>query len=120
MKYLSVKYIIELQNSLQNTAGGLVNIAGLESVVFSIQQGYYNNNIIESAAALWRGLIINHAFLDGNKRTGTLVMLEFLKINNIKIYFDNEELADFAVNVAMGKYTFEEIIEIIKNNTKII
>lgn len=116
MQYLSVEYIINLQKLLQNTAGGLVNIAGLESTVFSIKQGYYEDPL-EAAAALWKGIIINHPFLDGNKRSGTLAMLDFLELNKISTSFDNEELADFAVNVAMGKYSFAEIVEIIRKNT---
>ncbi|MBT4937395.1 type II toxin-antitoxin system death-on-curing family toxin [Candidatus Peregrinibacteria bacterium] len=117
MQYLSVEYILNLQKLLQDTAGGIVNLPALESTVFSIKQGYYEDPL-EAAAALWKGITINHPFLDGNKRSGTLAMLDFLELNGISTNFDNEELADFAVNVAMGKYAFEEIVEIIRGNTK--
>ena len=39
---------------------------------------------IEKAAAIAESLIINHPFIDGNKRTGFLAMLAILKIGGIK------------------------------------
>jgi death-on-curing protein len=49
---------------------------------------------VESRAArLGYGLVMNHAFLDGNKRIGLLAMLVFLKINGVVTYSDKELIA---------------------------
>lgn len=43
--------------------------------------------IQEKGARLGFNLISNHAFIDGNKRIGLLIMLTFLEINGIKLSF---------------------------------
>jgi death-on-curing protein len=43
---------------------------------------------VESRVArLGYGLVMNHAFLDGNKRIGLLAMLVFLKINGVELTY---------------------------------
>ena len=40
---------------------------------------------IEKAAAIAESIIINHPFIDGNKRTGFLTMLAILKIGELNL-----------------------------------
>jgi len=44
----------------------------------------------EKAAVLFRSMIKNHPFVDGNKRIGTLVLLRFLADNGMRIRKDEE------------------------------
>lgn len=55
---------------------------------------------IEQAAALCRGLIQNHAFIDGNKRIGVTLLLIFLKLANIKIVASNDDVIELGIKVA--------------------
>ncbi|MCL2352303.1 MAG: type II toxin-antitoxin system death-on-curing family toxin [Firmicutes bacterium] len=58
---------------------------------------------IESKAArLAFGLIKNHPFMDGNKRTGILSMLSFLRINGITPKCTDDELVEIGRGVADG------------------
>lgn len=45
----------------------------------------------------------NHAFIDGNKRIGVLVMLMTLQLNNVKIKYTQLELIHSGLSVADGK-----------------
>ena len=53
-----------------------------------------------------------------DKRTATLAMIDFLDINDISFDMDQDELADFVVEVAKGNLHIEEIAEIIQNNSQ--
>lgn len=69
---------------------------------------------IEKGARLCYGLISNHPFIDGNKRIGTLAMISFFEMNGINIEFSDEELTELALNIASGKYNYEDTLEFIK------
>ena len=58
---------------------------------------------IQKAAALIRGIIGDHPFVDGNKRTALLAGLAFLKINGIVLKLNPGDLENFAVKVAIEK-----------------
>ena len=57
--------------------------------------------VFDKAAALCRGIIADHAFVDGNKRTGIMLALIFLERNGHKTKLTDKELEDFAVRVAI-------------------
>ncbi|MEF9917371.1 MAG: type II toxin-antitoxin system death-on-curing family toxin [Lachnospiraceae bacterium] len=48
------------------------------------------------------GLVDNHAFNDGNKRIGILVMLTFMELNGMKVQCADYELVDLVLSVASG------------------
>lgn len=70
---------------------GVRDIRVLESAIFRPQSGYYAD-VVEEAAALAESLLINHPFLDGNKRTAYAACAVFLKINGLKIRASSQEL----------------------------
>jgi death-on-curing protein len=62
------------------------------------------------AAALGESLIINHPFIDGNKRTGIIVMIAFLREFSLKVNANNES--------STGEIKFDQIIEWLRINTQ--
>lgn len=50
------------------------------------------------AVALAQSLVTNHAFVDGNKRIGTLSMIVFLMLNGYRLKMTNDELLQFIIN----------------------
>ena len=58
------------------------------------------------AAALTAGVIQNHPFVDGNKRTGFLVGLLFLEMNGWRFAGDEPGAAEMVIALAAG--TVEE------------
>jgi death on curing protein len=75
-------------------------------------------SVFEKAAALAESLIVNHPFVDGNKRTGTVAMIAFLQENNLQMTIDQEGLYNFIVSISTGEIKFEEIVQWLKANTK--
>jgi len=63
-------------------------------------------------------IIANHIFQDGNKRTGLEAALVFLQLNgyDLKIEVGDDNLIDFTLDVASGKYTLEQVQEWFKEN----
>lgn len=70
----------------------------------------------EKAARLAFSLISNHAFLDGNKRIGILVMISFLEVNGIKLSVTDKELITLGTNIASGKFTYDDLLNFIMSH----
>jgi death-on-curing protein len=56
----------------------------------------------------------NHAFVDGNKRTGYGVMVTFLNLNDYELNMTPEEAEKLTMQVADNKVSKEELIEILR------
>ena len=87
MRYLTLNEVLEIHRILINRYGGASGIRdlnGLESALYRPQTGYYADTIAE-AAALMESIVINHPFIDGNKRVAFAVTDVFLRINGFKI-----------------------------------
>ena len=94
----------------------------LDSAINRSKQSLFGSDaypsIHEKAAALFESIAKNHAFHNANKRTALASFIVFLKINHYHWTMGIEEEQDFTVDVVNHKYTFEEIVSIIKNHTK--
>lgn len=70
--------------------------------------------IFEKAAALFESIGKNHAFLNANKRTAFIAMNLFLGYNGYKLVMGQKFAEDFTVDMVNKKYTFEQVVAIIK------
>lgn len=68
------------------------------------------------AAAILESILVNHPFVDGNKRTGYVLMELILRVNGYKVILNLEEQYDFTIKVAEGKMTTELIIDWLKEH----
>ena len=117
MIILSKEQVIKLYDDLIDETGGSFGVREenlLESALAVPFQNFENQELYPSiqqkAARLGYGLIKNHAFIDGNKRIGTHVMLVFLELNKIKISYSQQEFLDVVIKIANGGYTFEDLV----------
>ena len=124
MKILSKDIILLIHKKLINDTGGIFGIRDeslLESAIFAPFAEYDNieafPSVIEKAARLAFGIIKNHPFIDGNKRTGIMAMQMFLYINGIKLICDNNNLVELGLGIATGKMNYQYIVEWLKINT---
>ena len=116
MKYFSVEEIDLIHLQIIDASGGLQgirDIGRLESAVASQTQEVFGKELypttFQKAAALMKGIIADHAFVDGNKRTGVMLAIIFLERNGITTTIDDTSLEDFAVQVAVEHPSVEEI-----------
>ena len=64
---------------------------------------YGCDDIIELAAAYLYGIVRNHPYSDGNKRTGFLAAFTFLMINGYIIEAGQADVVEFVLGVAAGE-----------------
>ena len=69
----------------------------------------------DRAAAIFHGIICDHAFTDGNKRTGTFAAVFVLAAEDCLVDFENSGhlrialLGEIALEAARGKLTVEQV-----------
>lgn len=93
VKFLSVDEVLAIQERLIEAFGGPPGVRDkglLESALFRPQTGYYED-LTEMAAALFESLIMNHAFVDGNKRVAFFSTDVFLRFNSWKFSVDPDK-----------------------------
>jgi death on curing protein len=61
-----------------------------------------HSDIIEMAAAYMVGVVRNHPFFDGNKRTGFLLGVLFLEVNGYRFIAIEESAAQAVLSLAAG------------------
>ena len=76
----------------------------LESALYRPQQkeAYGEPDLSELAAAYLFGIVKNHPFIDGNKRTGLAAADLFLYFNGFSLEAEKEDLIQFVLMVAAG------------------
>lgn len=84
----------EVQIHLFGGAPGVRDMGLIEMAIFRPQTGYYKD-ILEEAAALWESLMMNHPFIDGNKRIAADVMLTFLRVNGVAVSANSAQMTIF-------------------------
>ena len=67
--------------------------------------------LIEKAAVLFEGMVKNHAFVDGNKRTAAIAVSEFMRRKQVPLEFSDEEIEDLCIRTASGEMNSGEILE---------
>lgn len=93
------------QLSLHGGAPGLRDEGMLESALNRPLQKlvYSEPDIFELAAAYLFGIVKNHPFIDGNKRTGYLAADVFLALNGWSVEAEQEDIIMFVLSVASGE-----------------
>ena len=75
-------------------------------------------DIIDMAAAYMAGIIRNHGFLDGNKRTGFVVGVLFLEMNGCRFVASEEDATQAVLALAAGKLDERGITAWLRANVK--
>ena len=76
----------------------------------------YNTLKTKRSSRIGYALISNHAFVDGNKRTGMYVLLTFLETNGVKIHPSVDDVARVGLAVASGEMKYDDLLEWILEN----
>ena len=123
--FLTLEEVLLLHDYHLNKDGGMhgVRDKGLLESALNMPQATFAGqslyaDIFEMAAVYAHGIIKNHPFCDGNKRTGIMAALIFMEENGVKIKFSDKEFFDLAINIATSKLSIEEIAHILKQHAK--
>ena len=85
-------------------AAGVRDVGLLESALARPQQhyAYGSPDLIELAALYTAGLVRNHPFIDGNKRTGFAIGVAFLELNGFAFEATEEDATQAVLALAAG------------------
>lgn len=115
MRYLSLREILELHDKLIEVTGGARGIRDIRALESAINQPRLTFNwsdlypdILAKAAALCFFLVMNHPFVDGNKRIGHAAMETFLILNGFEIEASIDEQEKIILDLASGRLSREE------------
>ena len=104
--------------------GGLHGVRSLDllaSSVFKPQASFDGKDlyptIFAKAASLLVSLVLNHAFVDGNKRTGVVSTLVFLEVNGYRLKVSADELFDTMIGVVSKKIGQDQIAKWLEKNS---
>lgn len=118
MTGLNKDQIVLLHNAIYERYGGdngVLNEGMLDSALQAPFQTFGGEELIpdtkEKIVRLAFGLIKNHAFRDGNKRIGALVLLTLLELNGYKVKATNAEFADIIMGVAASEKDEKDLLE---------
>jgi len=114
---------LALHDMMLATYGGSTGLrdAGLlESALARLQQlaAYAKPTITELAAAYVAGIIKNHPFVDGNKRTGFLMGAGFLELNDWEFFADEADAVLQTLALAASEITQEQYAAWLAGNSK--
>ena len=93
VEFLSVDEALAIHERMIERFGGppgLRDLGLLESALYRPRTGYYRD-LSEMAAALFESLLMNHPFVDGNKRVTFFCTDVFLRLNGWKMEVDAHE-----------------------------
>jgi death-on-curing protein len=79
---------------------------------------YASSDIIELAAKYTAGIVQNHPFVDGNKRTGFVVGVLFLEFNGYRFMASEEAAAQAVLELAAGAIDEKGFGEFLRANTQ--
>ena len=101
MRRLTYNDVVAINCAICDQFNGETNVLNPNNLnsALSVYDSYYNTNT-EIAAALFRSLILNHPFSDGNKRTAVAV-LYYVLTPVVSI----EAVENLALSVAKGEIT---------------
>jgi death-on-curing protein len=110
IRFLTLARVLEMHAESIETYGGdpgVRDMSLLESALAQPRAGfggaYLHDGLSAMAAAYLFHLVMNHPFVDGNKRTGALAAFVFLDMNGAAFDATEEEYQELVVGVAEGR-----------------
>lgn len=121
---ISYKEVVDIHQILIDEFGGANGIRDKELLSSALARSFQTFDgkelyptTIEKAASLIESILINHPFIDGNKRTGYVLMRLILLSNNFDIIATQEEKYTFVIDIASGKSKFDSIVSWLSTHT---
>ncbi len=121
---LTLEQLLEIHALVVEATGGstgLRDLGRLEAAIATQTQNVFGEelypSIIDKTAAIIRGIIADHPFVDGNKRTAMLSGLTLLELNKVRFTAHPGEIEDFAVDIATKHIDVPQISNWLRQHT---
>jgi len=123
MIFLTVEEVIQIHDELVSEYSGMRGIRDMGLLISAIEMPKaamfgecLHESIFDKASAYLFHIVCNHAFFDGNKRTGAAATLIFLSQNGYTLNYDMGEFEEMVCKVAQGNFSKEEISKFLKSS----
>jgi len=110
MRYITLGEVLDLYQQVMQHSGGAVRVRDLNALESAIAQPRMTfggqelyPGIVEKASALGFSVVMNHPFVDGNKRVGHAALETFLVLNGNEINASAEEQEKVMLQLAAGE-----------------
>jgi len=124
IRYLSLAETLDLHRSVIERwggASGVRDLGALEAALAQPRQGFGGQDLYpdltSKAAVLCFSLILNHPFVDGNKRIGHAAMETFLIMNGAELRASVDEQERVIIDLAAGNLSREDFVEWARQHT---
>jgi len=125
MRYLTISEILQMYRFMMETSGGTFGIFSLDMLESAIAQPRATfggkelyPTVVEKAAALGFSLVMNHPFVDGNKRIGHAAMEAFLVMNGYEIVASLDEQEGTILQLAASNMDRDAFARWLKEHIK--
>ncbi|MEC4816984.1 MAG: type II toxin-antitoxin system death-on-curing family toxin [Scytonema sp. PMC 1069.18] len=126
IRYLVLIEVIELHRQIIEQSGGALGIRDLGALESALAQPYMTfggeelyPTLVDKASAIGFSLVMNHPFIDGNKRIGHAAMEVFLVMNGVEIDASVDEQESIFLSLASGKLNREAFTDWLKSHVKV-
>jgi death on curing protein len=121
-RYLNMVELIVINEEIIGAQSQLRDVDLLEAAVLRPQSSAFGADayptLIEKAAAFFHSLSRNHAFVDGNKRTSTVALLMFLRLNGYRVVWSQAQALEMILAIATGAHELASITDWLQQNVE--
>ncbi len=123
IRFLTLVEVVELHRQIIEQSGGALGIrdlGALESAMAQPRMTFGGEDLyptlVDKAAVIGFSLVMNHPFIDGNKRIGHAVMEVFLVMNGWEIDAAVDEQEVIILSLASGELEREAFTQWLENH----
>jgi death-on-curing protein len=123
VRYLTFAEVLALHRLVVDETGGseeVRDLGALQSAIAQPRASFEGRELYPSleskATALCFSLVMNHPFVDGNKRIGHAAMETFLVLNGSELDASVDEAERVMLGLAAGSLTREQLMQWIRDH----
>ena len=125
MNYLKAEEILLVHSLVIDETGGIHGVRDT-NVILSLeklpQQTAFGEELYPTvffkAAVYTRTIIMNHPFIDGNKRTGMTSAVVFLENNDVNFFAQEGEIEKIVLKIINERLSLEELADWFEHHSK--
>ena len=123
MRHLTLAQVLALYRTLVKETGGALGICDLDGLKSALAQPRMTfggdelyPSVAEKPAALGFSLVMNHPFIDGNKRLGHAAMETFLMLNGYEISASVDDQESTLLKLAAGGLERDQFVNWVRGH----